>query len=279
MKANFISVVKNVFAFAAVIALSACMSSGGASPATLAMGAHAPAPRGVVALCAAHPANCGMERAENWSAAERRSYAALRAYSDLTRARVEARGGVRTAPRAAHRPVVTWTPQTWETLIRINDEMNAAITPVEDVQRNGVSDYWEFPTFDANGRASGDCEEYALAKQARLVAMGWSPEVLRLATAETPRAGMHAVLVVQTDRGDFVLDNLTRDPTPVNRTGYRWLSVQASERIDDWRFATVMTSSGLSRRGFRVRNLLRGPLPAVYASNDEVGRSSVRNEW
>ena len=224
-------------------AMCACASLERTNSARLGIGGPAPAPRGVVALCTANPTSCGMSSAENASLAERRAQARMQAFSDLMRARVEASRSSRARAASGAQIIAHMTPEDWAMLVEVDAEINAAITPVEDTRRNGVSDYWEMPVFDEEGRSQGDCEEYALAKRARLIEAGWSPEVLRLAAVVAPGVGAHAVLVVLTDQGDYVLDNLAGAPTRVDRTGYQWVAVQGSAQFNDWRVASVLSQS------------------------------------
>jgi hypothetical protein len=49
-----------------------------------------------------------------------------------------------------------------------------------------------------------------------------------------PGVGLHAVLVVETDHGDFVLDNLQDEPRAATSLGYVWLSRQAGADITHW---------------------------------------------
>jgi predicted transglutaminase-like cysteine proteinase len=74
--------------------------------------------------------------------------------------------------------------------------------------------------------ASGDCEDYALAKQALLRAAGLPPGAVRLATAVLPSGEHHAVLTVATTRGTLVLDNLRKGVVPLAALPYRWLRLE-----------------------------------------------------
>ena len=104
-------------------------------------------------------------------------------------------------------------------LAAVNVEVNRAIAPSAD-----HADHW---SADA---VTGDCEEYALAKRQRLIAMGWAPSQLLIAVAEDPDQGAHAVLIARTDRGDLVLDNLTDQILPWAETRLTFISRQ-SERL------------------------------------------------
>ena len=77
-----------------------------------------------------------------------------------------------------------------------------------DAERYGKEDFWS--ELDKDG---GDCEDFAIAKYRRLLALGWPAESLRLACCYVETGEYHAVLIVSTSEGDFMLDN--RKPHPV----------------------------------------------------------------
>ncbi len=67
-------------------------------------------------------------------------------------------------------------------------------------------------------------EDYVLAKRRALIQAGISPSALRIAYVKTRGGEGHAILVVKTDRGEFVLDNLNgkvRLAEPVSGLPYR----------------------------------------------------------
>ena len=83
-------------------------------------------------------------------------------------------------------------------LDQLNRRINARIEARED-----FDDVW-------NPQAtSGDCEDYALAKRAALIATGWAPSQVLIAVVDDPYGDPHAVLIARTSKGDLVLDNLT----------------------------------------------------------------------
>ena len=100
-------------------------------------------------------------------------------------------------------------------LKRVNREVNQAILPLND-----KGDVWQ-----VNVR-SGDCEDFALTKKARLLKLGFPANALRMAVAKTRRGEGHAVLIISTDRGDLVLDNRDNIILPYNDTDLRWVKVQ-----------------------------------------------------
>lgn len=121
---------------------------------------------------------------------------------------------------------VDLTLDTLELIDRVNREVNAAMKPQPEAP--GV-DVWKI------GGSTGDCEDYALTKRKALIAKGFPSAALLVATVVTRRGEDHAVLVVRTDRGDFVLDNLSQTVKPWTRTGYTFTSMQAQENPRLWK--------------------------------------------
>ena len=116
------------------------------------------------------------------------------------------------------------TPERWGELVAVNARVNRRPYRV-DLALYGRDDHWT-----PIAEAGGDCEDYSLAKQAELLALGWPLEALRLATCHTERGDYHAVLTVDTDAGTYVLDNRRAEPTPwedLSRAGYRFDRRQA----------------------------------------------------
>ena len=81
-----------------------------------------------------------------------------------------------------------------------------------------------------------------MEKQRQLSALGFERSNLRLAVAVHMSLGVHMVLIVNSDRGDIVLDNLTDKVRLVNRTGYVFLERQSTGSDLDWRKVTVASN-------------------------------------
>lgn len=101
-----------------------------------------------------------------------------------------------------------------KTLNSVNRKVNRTIQPKHD-----RGDIWSI-----NVR-SGDCEDYVLTKRAALIKRGVSAGALRIATAYTKSGEGHAVLVVRTNRGDFVLDNRTQAIIEWHKTDLSWVAM------------------------------------------------------
>ncbi|MBI3675230.1 MAG: transglutaminase-like cysteine peptidase [Proteobacteria bacterium] len=134
---------------------------------------------------------------------------------------------------------MTLTPQLWTTLEAVNDRLNYDIAPEDDYPHYGRAEFWAIAT-----DGYGDCEDYALTKRKILIDAGLPELALRIAVVITPRAVMHAVLVVSTDRGDYVLDNLTSDILPSSEVPYTWIAEQNASDASQW--VGLVAADGLS---------------------------------
>ncbi len=110
------------------------------------------------------------------------------------------------------------TPQAWQTLVRVNRQVNASIKPKTDQDHWGVEDRW-----DLAEDGYGDCEDYQLVKRKRLVEAGFSRRALRMTVVIDDEGAGHAVMMVRTDRGDFILDNKRNAVLSWQRTGYTYV--------------------------------------------------------
>lgn len=128
---------------------------------------------------------------------------------------------------AMPRPV-TLTPQRLTELDRVQWEVNRQVRPREDLDQYGKAEYWNYP-----GRF-GDCEDYALEKRRKLIALGWPKSALLLASAENDSGDMHLVLVVVTSKGDYVLDNRYRRALPWDSVPYKWFKRQSQHKESTW---------------------------------------------
>lgn len=107
------------------------------------------------------------------------------------------------------RSEVAMSPNLMAVLKQINSRVNRSIRPEAD-----TADIWEL------NPVSGDCEDYVLSKRSALVRQGVSAGALRIAYTHTRRGEPHAVLVVKTSEGDYVLDNLTSSIKTLRASGY-----------------------------------------------------------
>ena len=111
---------------------------------------------------------------------------------------------------AARRPP---DQEVWKTLNDVNAFANAAIEPISNLDHWGTTlDHWDYPV---DGK--GDCKIYALFKRKLLIERGFPRQALLMTIVRDLNGEGHAVLTVKTDRGDFVLDNLSRRNPPWRR--------------------------------------------------------------
>jgi predicted transglutaminase-like cysteine proteinase len=122
------------------------------------------------------------------------------------------------AVSASEPAVVQLTPQAWQTIVQVNRQVNGSIKARTDRAHWGVEDRWDFAE-----DGYGDCEDYQLVKRRRLVEAGFPRRALRMTVVIDEIGEGHAVMMVRTDRGDFILDNKHNAVLPWNQTGYTYV--------------------------------------------------------
>lgn len=120
------------------------------------------------------------------------------------------------------------TGTVWRQIRAINMRVNRAVTPMNDYDIYGRDEVWAYPS------GVGDCEDYVLEKRRLLSRAGVPLSDLLITVVRKPDGEGHAVLTVRTDKGDYVLDNLTDKVLGWNETGYRFLKRQASDYTGHW---------------------------------------------
>lgn len=126
------------------------------------------------------------------------------------------------------RGLVALTSANLALLNTINRAVNEAIAPAADRVGGRVADIWSLPLLEGAGR--GDCEDYVLEKRRALMARGLPAEALSIAVVRTRHGESHAVLVVDTDLGELVLDNRSTRISRWTEVDYRWVKRQS--RLD-----------------------------------------------
>lgn len=111
----------------------------------------------------------------------------------------------------------------------VNTAVNRSTRSIEDRQQYGEVERWAMPT-----RRGGDCEDYALAKKRALIGKGIDPQRLLIATVLDRSRRPHAVLIVRTDQGDLVLDNVTNSIRSWRETRYVFLRMQDPRSPSRW---------------------------------------------
>ena len=121
---------------------------------------------------------------------------------------------------------LTMTPALWRSLTAVNRRVNGRIRPMIDQDHWGVVDRWDFPD-----DGQGDCEDYQLLKRRMLVERGLARRALRMTVVIDEIGEGHAVLMVRTDRGDYILDNKTNAILPWQRTGYTYVKREGQDGL------------------------------------------------
>ena len=125
------------------------------------------------------------------------------------------------------RPVTTW--HYWPQMVNVNRRVNRAIKPESALRHYGRYQYWTIPK-----DGYGDCTDYALTKRRDLAHAGIPLSDLNIAIVGLSDGELHAVLVVSTADGDYVLDNLHHRIRLWNRTGYVFLSEMSAQSPTNW---------------------------------------------
>ena len=105
---------------------------------------------------------------------------------------------------------VALTPKLMTMLKQVNVHVNRSIRPQAD-----TADVWSL------NPEAGDCEDYVLSKRSMLIRQGVSSGSLRIAYTKTRQGEPHAVLLVRTSQGDYVLDNLNNSVKTLRSSGYQ----------------------------------------------------------
>jgi predicted transglutaminase-like cysteine proteinase len=118
------------------------------------------------------------------------------------------------------------TPKVWKQIVAMNTKINREIDPVTDMEHWGVVDRWDMAE---DGR--GDCEEYVLVKRKKLAEAGIPRRAMLVTVVIDEENAGHAVLMIRTDRGDFILDNKRNSVLTWQQTGYVYVKREAQDRV------------------------------------------------
>ncbi|TFV78070.1 hypothetical protein E4K64_09660 [Bradyrhizobium frederickii] len=122
---------------------------------------------------------------------------------------------------------VRLTDERWADLLEVNRVVNLAIVPVpNDLGLAGEA--WSI------NPDRGDCNDYAVSKRHELLRRGWPARTLLLSEVIVSSGEHHLVLLVRTQSGDLVLDNLAPEIKLWSRVPYRWLRVQMPSSHQLW---------------------------------------------
>lgn len=121
---------------------------------------------------------------------------------------------------------LTLTPSIWKKIVHVNRLVNETIIQRTDMEIYATEDLWTLPY---NGE--GDCEDFQLLKRHMLVKAGVPARTMRMTVVIDEEKQGHAVLMVLTDRGDFILDNKTSHVVTYDKTPYQYVKRESGTQI------------------------------------------------
>lgn len=120
--------------------------------------------------------------------------------------------------------VLSLNQELWLTIVEVNERVNRAILAVTDQDHWGEVDRWDYPD-----DGLGDCEDIQLLKRRLLIEAGLPQRALRMAVVIDEQGAGHAVLMVRTDQGEFILDNKRDAVLAWHETGYHYVKREGDE--------------------------------------------------
>jgi predicted transglutaminase-like cysteine proteinase len=112
----------------------------------------------------------------------------------------------------------------WLTILEVNERVNRTILAVTDQDHWGVVDRWDYPD-----DGLGDCEDIQLLKRKLLLDAGLPRRALRMTVVLDEQGMGHAVLMIHTSHGDFVLDNKRDVVLAWQETGYHYVKREGDD--------------------------------------------------
>jgi predicted transglutaminase-like cysteine proteinase len=119
------------------------------------------------------------------------------------------------------------TEQRWADLREVNDTVNENIMPQRNLLGLAGEEWLINPDH-------GDCNDYAVSKRHMLLERGWPARALLLSEVKMASGEHHLVLVVRSEKGDLVLDNMTRVVKTWNKVPYTWVRMQSASNPSIW---------------------------------------------
>ena len=120
--------------------------------------------------------------------------------------------------------VLELTAAAWSRLEATNEHVNSTVKTIPDVEHRGVVDHWDLPD-----DGYGDCEDYQLLKRKLLAEIGFPRRAMRMTVVLDETGQGHAVLMIRTDRGDYILDNRRQAVLAWRDTGYEYIKQEGPE--------------------------------------------------
>jgi predicted transglutaminase-like cysteine proteinase len=125
---------------------------------------------------------------------------------------------------ASEPAVLSLNDELWLTIVEVNERVNRTIVAVTDQDHWGEVDRWDYPD-----DGLGDCEDIQLLKRKFLIEAGLPQRTLRMAVVIDDQGAGHAVLMVRTDQGEFILDNKRDAVLAWHGTGYHFVKREGDE--------------------------------------------------
>lgn len=122
------------------------------------------------------------------------------------------------------------TMESWEVIQNIQRDVNNKITYTEDAAKYPyleIPEYWEIIE---EQRGRGDCDDYVMTKR-HLLRQEFPEQhgAIRVATCWDENDDYHAVLLIDTNRGTFVLDNRETNVVSWRSLDYQWHKIQRAD--------------------------------------------------
>ncbi len=136
--------------------------------------------------------------------------------------------------------VIELTPERFDLLHQVNTYVNSTIKPESDLQLYHKPEYWTYPV------TAGDCEDYVLLKQRYLEGFGFPSETLLITVVLDEAGDGHAVLMVHTSAGDYILDNRRNEILRWSDTHYQYLKRQSQSDPKRW---LALTNNSIRGKG------------------------------
>jgi predicted transglutaminase-like cysteine proteinase len=124
---------------------------------------------------------------------------------------------------------IVLSAKAWDDLKRVNLWVNHTIKPETDMDHYGMIQWWRYPDDGA-----GACHSYALLKRRILMQAGWPRQALLMTIVHETNGEGHAVLTVETTKGEFILDNLTDNILLWSKTPYDYYKRQSRSDPNVW---------------------------------------------
>lgn len=127
---------------------------------------------------------------------------------------------------------------------RINSHVNRSVVQVPDMVATGMGEQWRRPGIGRD--RVGDCEDLAIEKRAALTDAGFPAERMFYAVSFVRGYGLHTVLIVRLDDGDYILDSMAARMQRWSDSGQIWLRRQLPGDPLNWvRFDGAGPATGL----------------------------------